>query len=118
VIFRNLRNMDGEGFERFSIGVGGLIAAGFGLYALVFPSIGWLYLTDGYHFPGPESKALGGAFILAVIALIAAELVVAAAIIRLSVAGAWPGRRFFLGRPAAAITITAIASTFMLALLL
>jgi hypothetical protein len=53
-----------------------------------------MYLTDGYHFPGPESKALGAAFILAVFAVIAAELVIAAAVIRLSVSGAWPGRRF------------------------
>ena len=118
MLLRNLRNLDGEGFERLAIGVGGLIATGFGLYALIFPAFGWVYLTDGFHFADPLSKAIGGAFILGAIAVIAAELVVAGAIIRLSIAGAWPGRRFFLGPPAAVIALTATALTVALALLL
>jgi hypothetical protein len=118
VILRNLRNLDGEGFERLAIGAGGLVATGFGLYALIFPALGWLYLTDGFHFADPLSKAVGGAFILGVIAVIAAELVVAAAIVRMSVSGAWPARRFFLGPPAAAIALTATVLSVALALLL
>jgi hypothetical protein len=58
------------------------------------------------------------ALILALTAAIAAELVVAAALIRMSVHGEWPGRRFLLGRPAAVIGAAAGVLAPGLALLL
>ena len=58
-----------------------------------------------------------GAFIVALTAAIAAGLVVAVAAIRMAAIGAWPGRRFVLGRPAAVISASAFALTAVLALL-
>jgi hypothetical protein len=116
-MLRNLRNLDQPGIEQLSIGVGGLVAVGFGLYALVFPVIGWDYVTDG-HASNVESTAMTVALILALTAVIAAELVGAAALIRMSVDGVWPGRRFLLGWPAAVIAVVTSASAPALSLLL
>ena len=50
--------------------------------------------------------------------LIAAELVLSAAAIRMTFVGYWPGRRFVLGPPAAAISVTAYLLATTLAVLL
>jgi hypothetical protein len=113
-----LSRLDRKQHDLLLVGIAGVVGVGFGLYALLFPALGALYLTDGYHFSDPESKAIGGTLLVAVTAVIAAELVVSAAAIRMCVVGAWPGRRFFLGRPAAAIGVAAFALAAVIALLL
>ena len=113
-----LTRLDAQGRELLSVGILGVIGVGAGLYALVFPAIGLLYLTDGYHFADPLSLAIGGTFLIAVTAVIAAELVVSAAAIRMTFIGRWPGRPFLLGPPAVAIGVATFALAAVLALLL
>ena len=114
----HLRNLDERGKELLAVGVAGVIGACFCLYALLFPAIAVLYLTDGYHFPDFASKAVGGAAILAVTGVIAGGLVVAGAAIRMTAIGRWPGRPFIFGPPGAAIIAFAFAFAAMLGLLL
>ena len=113
-----LARLDAKQRELLWIGITGVIGVGVGLYALVFPAFGVLVLTDRDHLPDPVSTAIGGTVIVIVTAVIAAELVVSAAAIRMTFTGRWPGRPFLLGRPAAAIGVAAFALAAVLAVLL
>jgi hypothetical protein len=118
VVAVHLRSLDARGREHLSIGVAGVIGLGFGLYALLFPALGLLYLTDGYHSGGLLWDAMTGTFLVGVTVAIAGELVVSAAAVRMCLGGAWPGRTFLLGRPAAAITVAAFTLAGLIALVL
>jgi hypothetical protein len=113
-----LLRLDAEQRELFVIGVFGVAGVAAGLYALVFPALGLLYLGDGYHFREPTMKAGAAMFLACVVAVITAELVVSAAAIRMCVRGTWPGRDFFVGRPAVLIALAAMTLTTVLAVLL
>jgi hypothetical protein len=110
--------MDAREKELLCVGAAGVIGACFCLYALVFPAFAVLYLTDGYHFQDLASQMVVGVFIVALTAAIAGGLVVSVAAIRMATIGAWPGRRFVLGLPAAVIGAVAFALTAVLAFLL
>jgi hypothetical protein len=112
-----LTRLEGKQRELFSIGVAGVIGVGFGLYALVFPAIGLLELLDSQP-SDLVSTAIGAVVVFVATAVIAAELVLSAAAIRMTFVGYWPGRRFVLGPPAAAIGSVAYALAAMLAVLL
>jgi hypothetical protein len=64
---------------------------GLGLYALVFAAFGVSYLTDG-TFSDLTSQAIADTFVVAVTAVIAAELVIAARRPRAAATGASAGR--------------------------
>ena len=101
-------------YDRSVAAVTGLAALVFGLYLLIFPAVGVLVLTDGYHFRDPVSLSIAGASLFAITGLITAEIIVAAALLQTAHAGAWPGRRFLLGPPAVAIIVAAFAVTGLL----
>jgi hypothetical protein len=111
-----LTRLEGKQRELFLIGVTGVIGVGVGLYALVFPALGLMEFLDSR--PDPVSTAIGGLMIFFATAAIAAELVLSAAAIRMTFTGSWPGRRFLLGPPAAAIGVVAYALAAMLAVVL
>jgi hypothetical protein len=92
-----------------SVGIAGVFGVGFGLYALVAPAFGLRFLTDEHS--DLATSLITGTGLVAVTAMIAAELVVSAAAIRMTFTGTWPGRPFLLGRPAAATGV----ATFVLA---
>ena len=113
-----LRRLDAREKGLPSVGVAGVVGACFCLYALAFPAIAILYLTDGFHFQDLASQIVAGGFIVALTAAIAGGLVVSAAALHMATIGAWPGRRFVLGLPAAVISAVAFALTAVLAFLL
>jgi hypothetical protein len=113
-----ITRLDAKQRELLSIGITGVIGVGLGLWALVFPAFGVLFLTEGGRSMAPDSRVINWAVIVTVTALIAVELVLASAAIRMTFTGRWPGRSFLLGRPAAAISLAAFAFAAVLAVLL
>ncbi len=105
-----MTRLEGEQRELFFTGVAGLVGVGPGLYGLVFPAYALSVLLES---PPTDLvwTLIGAAVILFATAAIAAELIVSVAAIRAVFAGRWPGQRFILGLPAAAIA----AATYGLA---
>jgi hypothetical protein len=112
-----LARLDAKQRELLSIGTMGVVGVVFGLYALMFPALGLLELVDSQP-ADVVSTAVGAVLILAVTAVIAAELALSTAAIRMTFVGRWPGRAFLLGPPAAAIAFIACAFAALLAVVL
>ena len=100
------------------LGAIALVLAAMGVYCLMAPAFGLLYLTDGYHATGTEDRVLVGGSLLALTEAIAIEIVLSVALLRQAVVGAWPGRAFLFGWPAGAINLAAFAATGLMALVL
>lgn len=96
--------------ERAATGLVGLVTAFVGLWALVFPAMGILYLTDGYHFDDPASTAIGIVGLGVMTAFVSAVLILAAGLIRPAATGSWPQWRQAVGRRAAAGAFVATAT--------
>ncbi len=112
-----LTRLDAKQRELLAIGLAGVVGAAFGLYALVFPAFGLLELVDSRPSDF-VSTAIGAAVVFVATAVIAAELVLCAAAIRMTFIGRWPGRAFLLGPPAVAIGFAAYVLAALLAALL
>jgi hypothetical protein len=112
-----LARLDARQRELPSIGIAGVVGVAFGLYALVLPAFGLLELVDSQPADF-VSTAIGAAVVFAVTAVIASELVLSAAAIRMTFVGRWPGRPFVLGPPAVAIGFAAYVLAALLAALL
>lgn len=105
--------------ERAATAVAGLAALALGLWALLIPAVAILYVTDGYHFADPVSQVIGFTAVLVLTAMVATVLLLAAALLRAAIAGAWPPwRRLFLGRFGAAGVALVAAVVVVLALVI
>jgi hypothetical protein len=99
------------------VGITGLIGAGLGLYGLAIPAVGLRELLDSQPMDF-LTTAVEAVVIVVATAVIAGELVLSAAAVRMTFVGSWPGRGFLLGRPAAATSFAAYAVVALLAVLL